>query len=168
MPVNPIYIGGYRFVFVQELRPELDISGSVYTYQPQGKYANKKKLPLLPEAVGAEFCRFRLKNAEDVSGVYAWVSGGDNVIYIGETKRLRTRFYSGYGIISPRNCYKGGQKTNCKMNKVVLEYYRAGTELYLYFLKTPNYKSIEEKLIKCKKPICNVKNNNTKQKRVNR
>ena len=168
MPLNPINIGGYTFVFVQELRPELDISCSVYTYQPQGKYANKKKLPLLPEAVGAKFCRFRLKNAEDAPGVYAWVSGGGDVIYIGETKRLRARFNSGYGIISPRNCYKGGQKTNCKMNKVVLEYYLTGKELYLYFLETEDYKKIEEELIKYVKPVCNVKNNNTKQKRVNR
>lgn len=159
MPMNPIYIGGYRFVFVQELRPELDISGSVYTYQPQIRYANKKKLPLLPEAVGAEFCRFRLNNAKDVPGVYAWVSGNYNVIYIGETKRLITRFNSGYGMISPRNCYKGGQKTNCKMNKVVLEYYRAGTELYLYFLETEDYKAIEKELIESQNPKLNEKHN---------
>lgn len=162
MPVNPICIGGYRFVFVQELLPELDISGSVYTYQPQGKYANKKKLPLLPEAEAAagyaKFCRFRLNNAKDVPGVYAWVSG-DTVIYIGETKRLRTRFNSGYGMISPRNCYKGGQKTNCKMNKVVLEYYRAGTELYLYFLETEDYKAIEKELIESQNPKLNEKHN---------
>jgi hypothetical protein len=54
------------------------------------------------------------------------------------------------------------------MNKVVLEYYRAGTDLYLYFLETPDYKKMEEELIKYVKPVCNVKNNNTKQKRVNR
>lgn len=35
--------------------------------------------------------------------------------YIGETDNLEKQFRQGYGNISPRNCFKGGQSTNYKM-----------------------------------------------------
>ena len=97
-------------------------------------------------------------DVEDVPGVYLWIVD-DEIIYIGETKNLRKRFNTGYGNISPRNCYLGGQSTNCKMNKVVLEYFEAGKQIKLYFLKTNDYKKVELELLS---KICtryNVKDN---------
>ena len=54
----------------------------------------------------------------------------------------------GYGNISPRNCYTGGQSTNCKMNKAVMEYYEKGTPVDLYFYETDQYKQVELELLR--------------------
>ena len=119
-------------------------------------YENKNTVPLLENGKGA-FCRFVI-DAEDVPGVYLWIVDGE-IIYIGETKNLRKRFNTGYGNISPRNCYLGGQSTNCKMNKVVLEYFEAGKQIKLYFLKTDDYKRVELELLSKISTRYNVKDN---------
>ena len=131
---------GYEFHFIQELLPESKTEGSVVKYYPQNDYVNKKGLPLSYHGKGA-FCRFSI-NAGDWSGVYLWVVDGQ-IIYIGETAGLQKRFNMGYGNISPRNCYIGGQSTNCKMNKVVFGYYERGKTVSLYFHITTEYKQVE-------------------------
>jgi hypothetical protein len=52
----------------------------------------------------------------------------------------------GYGIISPRNCFKGGQETNCRVNNLVYEAASAGLKISLWFLQTGDYKAVESKL----------------------
>jgi hypothetical protein len=148
--------GNYQFNFIQELVPECDAGGNVIKYYPQNDYNNKKGLPLTAHGKGA-FCKFSIK-AGAWSGVYIWVVDGQ-IIYIGETAGLMQRFNMGYGHISPRNCYKGGQSTNCKMNKVVLSYYEQGKTICLYFHTTADYKQIERKLLKTISTPCNAKNN---------
>ena len=91
-------------------------------------------------------------------GVYLWVVNGE-VIYIGETANLRTRFNTGYGIINPRNCFFGGQSTNCKMNKVAMRFFEEGTLINLYFLETFDYKRIELELLCSVKTKYNIKDN---------
>lgn len=76
------------------------------------------------DAENIEFCEFKLENLSNsenlFSGVYLWVV--DNEIkYVGETIDMKKRFNNGYGHISPRNIFKGGQSTNCKMNKFALK-----------------------------------------------
>ena len=112
---------GYDFEFLQKLVPYCNEHEAI-KFSPQDECENKNTVPLLENGKGA-FCRFVI-DAEDVPGVYLWLVD-DEIIYIGETKNLRKRFNTGYGNISPRNCYLGGQSTNCKMNKVVLEYFEA-------------------------------------------
>lgn len=146
---------GYEFEFIQNIVPYCNKHGVIRFY-PQEDYENKNNVPLLENGKGA-FCRFVI-DAEEVPGVYLWIVD-DEIIYIGETKNLRKRFNTGYGNISPRNCYLGGQSTNCKMNKVVLEYFEAGKQIKLYFLKTDDYKRVELELLS---KICtryNVKDN---------
>ena len=92
------------------------------------------------------FCKFKLQKAKDVCGVYAWVINNE-VVYIGEAMNVKKRFNTGYGIISPRNCYKGGQKTNCKMNNVVYETYAVGNQIDIYLFETKNYKAVEKELL---------------------
>ena len=65
----------------------------------------------------------------------------------------------GYGRIAPRNCYVGGQSTNCKMNKVVLSLYEQGKTVDLYFYKTTDYKHVELELLGKIKTPYNVKDN---------
>lgn len=147
---------GYNFEFIQQLIPECNADGSVKKYYPQKSYDNIKNLPLLKNGNGA-FCRFQI-DAEDVPGVYLWVVNNE-VIYIGETAKLRMRFNTGYGNISPRNCFIGGQSTNCKMNKVAMSYFENGNSINLYFLKTTDYKKIELELLHSMKTKYNIKDN---------
>jgi len=147
---------GYEFNFIQELLPECDTEGNVIRYYPQNDYNNKKSLSLSDHGKGA-FCRFSI-NAGDWPGVYIWVVEGQ-IIYIGETAGLRQRFNTGYGNISPRNCYIGGQTTNCKMNKVVLCSYEQGKVVRLYFYKTSDYKRVELELLRKINTPYNVKDN---------
>lgn len=154
-----VILNNYVFDYIEDLIPEYDSKGNIVTYSPQDLYNNKKNLPLLPEAENnARFCRFRVCNASPCSGVYAWIVDGAP-IYIGETRNFKMRFNSGYGNISPRNCFKGGQKTNVKMNKVVLDYSMRGKTIELYFLMTNDYKKIELELIGSYRPLHNEKNN---------
>lgn len=147
---------GYEFRFIQNLAPVLDETGEIKKYYPQDSYFNKKGLPLSPYGKGA-FCRFSIE-ADDVPGVYLWVVD-DEIIYIGETIGLRRRFNMGYGNISTRNCFVGGQNTNCKMNKIVLALYEQGKVISLYFHRTKDYKQVELNLLNRINTQYNVKNN---------
>ena len=147
---------GYKFSFLQTIKPLCDDNNNIIKFYPQEKYDNKNNFPLSKYGNGA-FCRFSIE-APQTSGVYLWVV--DNaIIYIGETENLSQRFNIGYGNISPRNCYVGGQSTNCKMNKIVLELYEQGKIIDLYFYETKDYKSVELDLLRNMKTPYNVKDN---------
>ncbi len=149
-------IGSYEFVFIETIELIKTKDGTL-SYEPQSRYKNAGTMPLHEYGEGA-FCRFKLKNAKDVSGVYAWVID-DEVVYIGEATNFRKRFNMGYGVISPRNCYIGGQITNCKMNKVVWKEYEKSNRIQIYFYETPHYKEVEEELLLSITTKYNVKNN---------
>lgn len=151
---DTITLCGHTFSFVQELIPECDGDGKIKEYQPQGNYQKDK--PLNAHGSGS-FCRFTI-HAGNWPGVYLWVVDGE-IIYIGETTGLARRFNTGYGVIEPVNCYVGGQSTNCKMNKVVLEQARKGQYVKLYFYETEDYKAVERELLGAIKTKYNVKDN---------
>lgn len=94
------------------------------------------------------FCKFRL-NLSNIKkqGVYLWLVDNE-VVYIGETINLRNRFKIGYGNISPRNIFVGGQSTNCKMNRVAMQYFEQGKAIKIYFYETDDCKNIEKDLLK--------------------
>lgn len=160
MPVfsstQTINVCGFEFCYLQQLLPESDTTGCVIKYYPQSEYDNRKRLPLSHNGKGA-FCRFSI-NAGEWPGVYLWVVN-NSIIYIGETSGLKSRFNMGYGRIAPRNCYVGGQSTNCKMNKVVLALYERGEKVSLYFYYTLDFKQIERELLGKIKTPYNVKDN---------
>lgn len=54
-------------------------------------------------------------------------------VYVGECANLHQRWGPGYGSISPRNCFKGGQQTNCRVNNLLLETARNGNQIELWF-----------------------------------
>ena len=151
-------IGKYDFQYIETIDP-VEENGVIISYQPQSRYKNRKKLEI-HEYGNGEFCRFKLQKANEVSGVYAWVIQGETApIYIGEAVNFKKRFNMGYGVVSPRNCFNGGQKTNCKMNKVVLEKYRNGQKIDIYFFETKDYKAVEAELLLSINTEYNVKNN---------
>lgn len=160
MPVDSnaktLNVYGYEFCYLQQLIPACDTSGHIVKYYPQDGYDNKKNLLLSHHGNGA-FCRFYI-NVGDWPGVYLWVVD-NRIIYIGETDGLKRRFNMGYGRIAPRNCYVGGQSTNCKMNKVVLNLYEQGKTVSLYFYKTTDYKHVELELLGKINTPYNVKDN---------
>ena len=153
---DTINVCGYTFTYIQDLIPQCDADGTAIKYYPQAKYDNKAGLALLYHGKGA-FCQFSIV-ADDWPGVYLWVVDG-KIIYIGETAGLKQRFNNGYGYISPRNCYVGGQSTNCKMNKVVLENFESGNVVSLYFYQTADYKRVELELLSEINTPYNVKDN---------
>lgn len=59
------------------------------------------------------------KNFHILRGIYAYCVD-DKLKYIGRcTDNMRTRVNNGYGRIAPKNCYKDGQSTNCRINNLV-------------------------------------------------
>lgn len=71
---------------------------------------------------------------------------GSDIRYVGECVNLSARFNAGYGNISPKNCYKGGQETNCRVNNLVYRAASEGETLSLFFHETVEYKAVEARL----------------------
>jgi len=78
------------------------------------------------------FCKFMIEKSLSDNGIYAWVL--DNEIkYVGRcTNNYRKRINQGYGNISPKNCFKDGQATNCHLNS---EINKVSDRIQLYFHK---------------------------------
>ena len=150
-----VSVSGYAFHFIQSLVPDC-ADGQVLRDQPQKRYHNRENLPLHIYGSG-DFCHFTIQ-AGAVPGVYLWISQGE-ILYVGETVNLQQRFNMGYGNISPRNCYVHGQSTNCKMNKVVMEYYEQGHPIGLYFYETTENKKVELELLSRLNTRYNVRDN---------
>jgi len=59
------------------------------------------------------------KSVFDKCGVYAYKAGGE-LCYIGRCRNaLQKRINQGYGKIHPKNCYRDGQITNCRLNALI-------------------------------------------------
>ena len=158
----------YKFKYVQDLIPVCQ-NGELRVYNHlNSAYNNYEK----NEYGGNDFCDFWIEYPKNISGVYIWVINKDKykdkdnfddkyeIIYIGEAKDLLTRFNTNYGHISPYNCTKNGQRTNCKMNNVVLELYRKHNKIvHLYFLPCKNHKKVETILLANINTKYNAKNN---------
>jgi len=144
----------YDFEYVLDINPIMDKLGVVKEFFPQEKYINKNSVKLNKYGSGA-FCRFSIHPKwSGVYGVYALYID-DILVYIGQAIDFAKRFNMGYGNISPKNCYIGGQSTNCKINKLILNSVKEGKIVSLYFHMTPQYNKIEFELIKFYKPKYN-------------
>ena len=142
-----------RLKFVCEISPEVK-SGRVVEEFPHLRYKNTRRLSLHKFGSGP-FVRFRIPGIHIHAGVYAITVGGE-VVYVGEAKNLARRFNAGYGQISPRNCYDGGQSTNCRINGLIAQKSRAGNCIQLWFMETPNYKAVESEILRASKPPWNI------------
>jgi hypothetical protein len=104
-------------------------------------YANVRGDPLNRYGAGP-FCKFVIPRTFRQSGVYL-IFAGDDLKYVGECANLSARFNAGYGNISPKNCFKGGQETNCRLNNLIYAATTSGKPLALWFHATPDYKAVE-------------------------
>lgn len=124
--------GGYIFNYVGLIEPDREMNGVFCEFLPQDRYKNIRNLPLNPHGAGP-FCRFKIANDVHHSGVYV-LTLNENPIYIGKCDNLAKRWGpQGYGSISPKNCFKGGQSTNCKINSLLLEHSKRGEKFELWF-----------------------------------
>jgi hypothetical protein len=146
-------IAGCEFDHVCDIEPARDAGGSVRPFMPQSRYLNARNLPLNRYGVGP-FCKFKIANRFRASGVYLLTIDG-KVRYAGECANLSARFNAGYGNISPKNCFKGGQETNCRLNNLVYTASRAGACISLWFYQTTDYKLVETLLRSTLNPAWN-------------
>ena len=141
-----LLIEGVSFQHVCKLEPERNPNGSYMEYLPQGRYKGAGTVRLNPHGQGP-FCKFKVPRNLPFSGVYAVVVS-NKIVYIGECVNLSVRWGSTqYGAISPKNCYVGGQSTNCKINSRVLLGAREGRAMALWFHKTSDHKALEAALL---------------------
>ena len=146
-------IGDYQFNKVCEIRVERMHDRSIREFMPQSRYKNRKNLSLHKYGRGP-YCKFKIPNYIRGCGVYALLINS-SIMYVGECQDLSSRFNMGYGIISPRNCFVGGQQTNCRINNQILATAKANKQISLYFMETTNYKNIENKIRKSISPQWN-------------
>jgi len=152
--MEKILLNNWKFEYVCHINPESDLQGNPIELLPQPRYENKKNLTLNKYGKGP-FCKFTIdrKHAKK-SGVYV-IKINENIQYVGECDDFHKRYGMGYGNISPRNCFEGGQLTNCRVNSDILKMIKTGKEVQLYFLETNNRFEIEYQLIKKLQPIWN-------------
>ena len=65
--------------------------------------------------------RFGLSLLVDNSRIALGLALDGDLRYVGECANLSARFNVGYGNISPKNCFSGGQETNCRLNNLLYE-----------------------------------------------
>jgi hypothetical protein len=151
--VDNVQIGKYNFRYICAIEPERQADGFIREYMPQVRYNNAAGLALNKYGDGP-FCKFTIPRKMEIAGVYALIVK-DAIRYIGECIRLSSRFNMGYGNIAPRNCFVGGQETNCRINNLVLQEIKDGLHISLWFFETNEYKSAERELRKSVFPIWN-------------
>jgi hypothetical protein len=144
-------VAGYEFSHIGPIDPMRSVDGKVKSILPQNRYANKA-VPLHRYGRGP-FCTFRVL-AGPWSGIYGIEVDG-RWVYIGRCIDLRRRFNAGYGNISPRNCYRGGRETNCRLNALIYGVASGGSAISLWFHETNNLVAAEDALIRCLKPEWN-------------
>lgn len=142
-----------NFRFICEIEPITDEYGQIIEYSPSSEYKNKENKKLNKYGKGP-FCKFTIPSNLNCSGVYI-IKVNDDIKYVGECDNLSKRFNMGYGQISPRNCFEGGQSTNCKINSFILKEVKAGSKVFLFFYETHDRFQIERELIKKYNPEWN-------------
>lgn len=139
-------IEDYEFNFICKIVPNTDNLGKFLEFLPQQRYENKKNYPLNKYGKGS-FCKFSIdRKFSGKSGVYI-ISVNEKIQYVGECDDFHKRFVMGYGNISPRNCFEGGQLTNCRINSEILKCSKSQEKIQLYFLETKDRYNIEHILI---------------------
>ena len=138
---------GQPFVCVARIQPETGEDGTPWTDMPQKRYAKAAQKRLNRHGAGP-FCRFDVSGLPDASGIYA-VTLNRRPVYVGIGKSLKQRWGpQGYGRISPRNCYVGGQSTNCKVNHAILQgvQHKQAVDLWIHEMEEP--RTLERQLIR--------------------
>ena len=120
------------FTYIGPINPYCDNEGQIVKYFPQTRYKHATTATHNKYGHGP-YCKFVIAKKHKKSGVYI-ITLNDSPVYVGECLNLEKRYSSsGYGGISPRNCYIGGQETNCRINNLIYQTAAEGDELNLWF-----------------------------------
>lgn len=135
------------FDLVHNISLDRNNAGLVDLKMPQSRY-DKSDEYTVHEYGWGPFCEFSLETSEyaNSEGVYVFTAGND-IMYVGETVDLHNRMQAGYGNISPKNCFEGGQQTNCRVNHLILETVRNRVQVSLWFEETQRRNHRETELI---------------------
>lgn len=151
---HELEIDGLVFTYICEILPKVDALGNIVEFFPQERFENKGNLKLNKYGVGP-FCKFTVdKKFSNKAGVYLLMVEQD-IRYVGECDDFYKRYNMGYGNISPRNCFDGGQPTNCRINSSILSSIKSNNSVNLYFLETEERFKIEYELIQSQRPLWN-------------
>lgn len=130
--------------------------GLPVTYSPHERFANPKGLPLHSYGRGP-FVRLRLPPLAKAAGLYAITVEGE-VAYVGIAVNIFERWgRRGYSVIDPRNCFRGGQATNCHINGRLAGVLAAGRDVRLWVHENPEPRPIERVLLATLRPAWNIK-----------
>ena len=152
-------IGEYTFAFASTLDLRRQLGGAPVLEYPHLRFDNTRNLKLNKHGAGP-FVNITLTPPPPPreQGVYAVVADGTSVMYIGQAANtFRQRWQMGAAKISPRNCFQGGQSTNCHLNIVIHQSIIDGHRLELFVLLTPEYDFIETGLIAKLQPPWNIR-----------
>ena len=139
-------LNGQTFRHAARIAPEAGPDGKPLADMPQQRYRGADSTALNPHGTGP-FCRFSVAGLPAASGVYA-VTLTQELVYVGIATDLERRWGpSGYGRIQPRNCFKGGQSTNCKVNHAILLAARQGLAVDLWTRLAEDPRPLERQLI---------------------
>ncbi|QSO48351.1 GIY-YIG nuclease family protein [Alicyclobacillus mengziensis] len=147
-----IYVGNHLFEYVCDIVPD-QVDGKMKAFLPQHEYDNHEGLVLHQYGMGP-FCHFTIPKV-NAEGVYV-IQVSDQIVYVGECENLSNRFNMGNGYISPRNCYVGGQATNCRLNHHIYEMALVNIQIKLYFHDTHARFEVERELIEKLNPAWNI------------
>lgn len=113
-------------------------------------------LRFLNEYGDAIFCDFMVAEPVRAKGLYLFAVR-DEIRYLGRTHEpFAKRINQGYGHLSPKNCYKDGRATNCRLNSLIAQYWK---ELACYVCPLENddeIDSLEKTLIRQLQPEWNL------------
>jgi len=115
-----------------KLRPKVEAGHQAYLDHPLGEFlqilkSKKDKFyeEFLNDYGDKTYCRFSIQEEDilDKKGLYAyWI--GSEIVYVGKCTKsdsFKVRIKQGCGNISPKNCLKDGQVTNCRVNSLINE-----------------------------------------------
>ena len=151
-------IAEWDFELIGRIEPERNGTSAYLELMPQSRYEDAATAKLHAYGSGP-FCRFRVARKRREPGLYV-LTIDDEAVYAGECVDLQKRWGpNGYGGISPRNCFQGGQPTNCRVNAAILQSANQGRKLQLWFYPmdsgTEVRRAAETRLIRALQPSWN-------------
>ncbi len=125
---------------------------------PHLRFDNRRGVKLNPYGFGP-FSRLIAPRLPDAPGAYAVTSGAGDVLYVGRARDLLMARWGrrGYSVIDPRNCYVGGQSTNCHINGLVTAGLVAGQRFALWYHLIDQPDDLERRLLGVLRPPWNVR-----------
>jgi hypothetical protein len=142
------------FERVAHLEPARRPEGEFVEYNAHKEFENPEGLHLHRYGCGP-FCEINVPAEHSYGCVFALTVDGE-LVFVGETENLATQFNEGFGTISPRHCYAGGQSTNCRINASILNSAKSRKAIELWSCQVGDRRELESELIRDLKPAWNI------------